>query len=41
MNNPWQYDETIQVGTDYRDENEVRAYDRRMQTLRDLGGNDR
>jgi ubiquinone/menaquinone biosynthesis C-methylase UbiE len=38
MNNPWQYDETIQVGTDYRDEDEVRAYDRRMQTLRDVGG---
>lgn len=36
MNYPWQYDESIQVGTDYRDENEVRAYDQRMQKLRNL-----
>jgi ubiquinone/menaquinone biosynthesis C-methylase UbiE len=36
MSNPWQYDETVQVGTDYRDPNEVRAYDERMQTLRDV-----
>ncbi len=36
MNHPWQYDESIQVGTDYRDENEVRAYDQRMQKLRNV-----
>ncbi|MDD5706232.1 MAG: methyltransferase domain-containing protein [Kiritimatiellae bacterium] len=36
MNNPWQYDETAQIGTDYRDESEVRAYDERMQKLRNL-----
>jgi hypothetical protein len=36
MSYPWQYDETIQVGTDYRDVNEVRAYDQRMQDLRDV-----
>lgn len=36
MNHPWQYDESIQVGTDYRDENEVRVYDQRMQELRDI-----
>jgi ubiquinone/menaquinone biosynthesis C-methylase UbiE len=36
MNFPWQYDESIQVGTDYRDENEVRAYDQHMQTLRNI-----
>ena len=34
MNTPWQYDETAQVGTDYRNENEVAAYDERMQKLR-------
>ena len=34
MNEPWQYDETAQVGTDYRDESEVAAYDERMQKLR-------
>lgn len=33
---PWQYDETIQIGTDYRDEAEVAAYDQRMQKLRDV-----
>lgn len=33
---PWQYDETAQSGTDYRNENEVRAYDERMQRLRNL-----
>lgn len=35
---PWQYDESIQVGTDYRDEGEVRCYDERMQRLRDTAG---
>ncbi len=34
MNYPWQYDETTQIGTDYRDESEVAAYDKRMQKLR-------
>ena len=34
MNKPWQYDEAAQVGTDYRDEREVAAYDERMQKLR-------
>jgi len=37
MSHPWQYDESIQVGTDYRDEAEVDAYDRRMRRLRDIG----
>lgn len=36
MNYPWQYDETTQVGTDYRDPQEVAAYDRRMQQLRSV-----
>jgi putative AdoMet-dependent methyltransferase len=36
MEYPWQYDETTQVGTDYQDEKEVRAYDLRMQRLRDV-----
>ena len=36
MTEPWQYDESIQVGTDYQDENEVRAYDQHMQKLRDV-----
>ncbi len=36
MPHPWQYDESVQVGTDYRDEKEVRAYDRYMQKLRDV-----
>lgn len=36
MNPPWQYDETIQVGTDYRDPQEVALYDQRMQKLRDV-----
>ncbi len=36
MNHPWQYDETIQVGTDYSDQSEVAAYDQRMQKLRDV-----
>ncbi len=34
MNHPWQYNEAAQVGTDYRDESEVAAYDERMQKLR-------
>jgi len=34
MNTPWQYDETAQVGTDYRNESEVAAYDERMRKLR-------
>jgi len=37
MNYPWQYDETIQVGTDYRDANEVHDYDQRMHKLRNIG----
>jgi len=36
MKYPWQYDETVQVGTDYRDEREVRDYDQRMQKLRNI-----
>ncbi len=36
MNHPWQYDETIQIGTDYRDRKEVGVYDQRMQKLRDV-----
>ena len=36
MKYPWQYDETIQCGTDYRDPAEVRAYDERMLKLRDI-----
>lgn len=36
MNYPWQYDERIQIGTDYADQKEVALYDERMQTLRDL-----
>lgn len=36
MNTPWLYDETAQVGTDYGSPAEVAAYDRRMQTLRDV-----
>jgi putative AdoMet-dependent methyltransferase len=31
-----QYDETIQVGTDYSDQNEVSIYDERMRKLRDI-----
>jgi SAM-dependent methyltransferase len=36
MNVPWLYDETVQTGTDYRDEAEVRAYDEHMAKLRDV-----
>lgn len=37
MSYPWQYDETIQIGTDYRELKEVRVYDERMMKLRDVG----
>lgn len=36
MKSPWQYDETVQVGVDYSSQEEVRAYDERMQSLRDV-----
>jgi len=36
MNPPWQYDETIQIGTDYRDQQEVSLYDERMLKLVDI-----
>lgn len=36
MTHPWQYDETIQVGTDYRDSDEVEAYDQRMAKVRNF-----
>jgi len=36
VSHPWQYDETRQIGTDYRDRKEVEAYDARMQRLRDV-----
>lgn len=36
MTQPWQYDETEQIGTDYRAPSEVAAYDARMQKLRDV-----
>jgi putative AdoMet-dependent methyltransferase len=34
MDAPWLYDESVQIGTNYRDEAEVRAYDERMAKLR-------
>nr|WP_320048988.1 class I SAM-dependent methyltransferase [uncultured Desulfuromonas sp.] len=34
MTQPWRYDETISTGTDYHCADEVRAYDRHMQKLR-------
>lgn len=37
MKYPWQYDETVQVGTDYQDASEVHDYDQRMHKLRDIG----
>jgi len=37
MHPPWHYDEARQVGTDYGDQKEVRAYDERMRMLRDIG----
>ncbi len=36
MKHPWQYDEAIQVGTDYREQREVDVYDQRMRKLRDV-----
>jgi len=36
MTAPWQYNETMQVGTDYQNEDEVRNYDKHMQKLRDI-----
>ncbi|MDA8165051.1 MAG: class I SAM-dependent methyltransferase [Desulfobacteraceae bacterium] len=36
MNHPWLYDETVQAGTDYQDEDQVRAYDARMGRLRHI-----
>lgn len=36
MNYPWQFDETMQVGTDYSNQDEVCAYDKRMQKLRNI-----
>ncbi|HPJ30169.1 MAG TPA: class I SAM-dependent methyltransferase [Methanothrix sp.] len=32
----WLYDETKQIGTDYEDVSEIRAYDRRMAKIRDV-----
>ncbi|NLX38840.1 MAG: methyltransferase domain-containing protein [Methanothrix sp.] len=32
----WLYDETQQIGTDYEDLSEIRAYDRRMAKIRDV-----
>lgn len=34
----WQYDEFKQIGTDYESLEEVEAYDKRMQSLRDVAG---
>ncbi len=36
-NPAWQYDENKQIGTDYEDVFEIRAYDRRMAKIRDVG----
>lgn len=36
MTSPWQYDETTQIGTDYRDRQEVSVYDQKMRKLRDV-----
>ncbi|MBT7161831.1 MAG: class I SAM-dependent methyltransferase [Victivallales bacterium] len=33
---PWQYDEQVQVGTDYEDTREAESYDRRMACVRDV-----
>lgn len=38
---PWQWDELTQIGTDYEDLAEVRAYDERMAALRDRAGENR
>jgi len=35
-NPAWQYDELKQIGTDYEDVSEIRAYDRRMAKIRDV-----
>ncbi len=35
-NPAWQYDENKQIGTDYEDVFEIRAYDRRMAKIRDV-----
>lgn len=36
MDNSLLYDETAQIGTDYRDQDEVSIYDERMRKLRDI-----
>lgn len=36
MQPDWQYDEFRQIGTDYENEAEVEAYDRRMQKMRNI-----
>ncbi len=33
----WLYDEKRQIGTDYEDLSEIRAYDQRMAKIRDVG----
>jgi len=35
-NPAWQYDENKQIGTDYEDVSEIRAYDQRMAKIRDV-----
>jgi len=37
MNYPWQYDETVQVGADFRDQQEISAYDERTRKMRNIG----
>ena len=37
----WQWDELTQIGTDYEDVAEVRAYDERMAALRDRAAENR
>lgn len=37
----WQWNEFQQVGTDYEDESEVAAYDKRMRSMRDIDGENR
>lgn len=36
-NPAWEYDENKQIGTDYEDVSEIRAYDERMAKIRDVG----
>jgi putative AdoMet-dependent methyltransferase len=36
-NPAWQYDENKQIGTDYEDVSEIRAYDQRMAKIRNVG----